>query len=70
MCSGHFPDKLVVAMKNYETVLSAWDNDVPIGLICAMDDGIMNACVHYLLVDPAHQGRGIGRRLVDMVKEK
>ena len=68
--SGHFPDKLVVAMQNYGTVFSAWDNDALVGLICAMDDGVMNAYVHYLLVDPAHQGRGIGRRLVDMVKEK
>ena len=68
--SGHFPDKLVVAMKNYETVFSAWDNNALVGLICAMDDGIMNAYVHYLLVDPAFQGRGIGRRLVDMVKDQ
>ena len=41
--SGHFPDKLVIAMKNYETVFSAWDEDKLVGLICAMDDGIMNA---------------------------
>ena len=68
--SGHFPDKLVAAMKNYETVFTAWDNDALVGLICAMDDGIMNAYVHYLLVDPAFQRRGIGRRLVDMVKDK
>lgn len=68
--SGHFPDKLVVAMKNYETVFSAWDNSMLVGLICAMDDGIMNAYVHYLLVNPAFQGRGIGHRLVDMVKDK
>ena len=25
--SGHFPDKLAIAMKNYETVYSAWDED-------------------------------------------
>ena len=25
--SGHFPEKLAVAMKNYETVYSAWDGD-------------------------------------------
>ena len=25
--SGHFPDKLVIAMKNFETVCSAWDGE-------------------------------------------
>ena len=68
--SGHFPDKLVVAMRNYGTVFSAWDDNKLVGLICAMDDGIMNAYVHYLLVDPEHQGQAIGRTLVEMVKEK
>ena len=41
--SGHYPDKLVIAMKNFKTVISAWDGDKLIGMICAMDDGIMNA---------------------------
>ena len=68
--SGHFPDKLVAAMKHYETVFSAWDGDRLVGLICAMDDGIMNAYIHYLLVDPEHQGQEIGRNLVERVKEK
>lgn len=68
--SGHFPDKLVVAMKNFHTVYSAWDGDKLVGMICAMDDGIMNAYVHYLLVNPAYQGKTIGRTLVSMIKEK
>ncbi|MBE6713473.1 MAG: GNAT family N-acetyltransferase, partial [Ruminococcaceae bacterium] len=68
--SGHFPDKLVVAMKNYETVYSAWDQGKLVGMICVMDDGIMNAYVHYLLVDPDYHGKTIGRTLVNMVKEK
>lgn len=68
--SGHFPDKLVIAMQNFETVYSAWDNDKLIGLICAMDDGIMTAYIHYLLVDPKYHGLGIGKTLVGMMKEK
>ena len=68
--SGHYPDKLAIAMKNYETVYSAWDDDKLIGMICVMDDGIMNAYVHYLLVDPNYHGKTIGRTLVNMVKEK
>ena len=67
--SGHFPDKLVVAMENFRTVYSAWDGDRLVGLICAMDDGIMNAYVHYLLVHPDYHKMKIGRTLVEMVKE-
>ena len=68
--SGHYPDKLVVAMKNFKTVFSAYDNDKLIGMICVMDDGIMNAYIHYLLVNPKYQSDGIGKHLVEMVKEK
>ena len=67
--SGHFPDKLVIAMKNFKTVYSAYDNDKLVGLICAMDDGIMTSYIHYLLVDPEYQKLGIGKRLVEMMKE-
>ncbi len=67
--SGHYPDKLVVAMRNFETVYSAWDGDKLVGMIGAMDDGIMTAYVHYLLVDPEYHGQTIGRTLVGMVKE-
>jgi GNAT superfamily N-acetyltransferase len=67
--SGHYPDKLVIAMKNFKTVISAWDGDKLIGMICAMDDGIMNAYVHYLLVNPKYHGLKIGRTLVSMIKE-
>ena len=68
--SGHYPDKLVVAMKNFKTVYTAWDNDKLIGLICAMDDGIMTAYIHYLLVNPDYQNLGIGKQLVEKMKSK
>ncbi len=55
--SGHYPEKLVVAMQNFKTVISAWDGNYLIGMICAMDDGIMNAYVHYLLVRPEYQDK-------------
>ena len=68
--SGHFPDKLALAMRGFRTVFSAWEGDLLVGLIAVMDDGLMNAYVHYLLVDPAYQGQRIGRTLVSMMKEK
>ena len=58
--SGHYPDK---------AVYSAWDGDKLVGLIAAMDDGIMNAYVHYLLVDPEYHGMSIGRKLVEYIKD-
>ncbi len=68
--SGHYPEKLVVAMGNFESVFTAWDGDRLVGLICAMDDGIMTAYVHYLLVDPEYQNLGIGKALVEKIKNK
>ena len=29
--SGHFPDKLVIAKKNFKTVISTWDGDKLVG---------------------------------------
>lgn len=67
--SGQYPDRLVTGMKNCQKVFSAWDGEKLIGLICAMDDGIMNAYIPYLLVDPEYQGKTVGRTLIDMVKD-
>lgn len=66
--SGHYPEKLCAAMKNYKTVCSAWDGDRLIALLCAMDDGVMTAYIHYFLVHPDYQRRGIGRQLIEMAK--
>lgn len=68
--SGHYPEKLVVAMQNFETVFTAWDSNRLVGLICAMDDGVMTAYVHYLLVDPHYQHLGIGKQLVKSIKDR
>lgn len=67
--SGHYPEKLVIAMKNFETVYTAWDGSKLVGLICAMDDGVMTAYIHYLLVRPDYQHLGIGKQLVKKIKD-
>ena len=68
--SGHYPSKLVVAMKNSEAVFSAWDDNKLVGLINSLDDGVMTAYVHYLLINPAYQGQSIGTELVRLTLEK
>ena len=62
--SGHFPDQLSAALRNYGSVYSAWVGDVLVGLVSTMDDGVMTAYIHYLLVHPDYQGYGIGRELL------
>jgi len=68
--SGHYPEKLVIAMKNSGAVFTAWDDEKLIGLVNALDDGIMTAYVHYFLINPAYQGKGIGKELVRLISKK
>lgn len=68
--SGNYHERLVKAMKNSDTVISAWDGDKLVGLINAIDDGELTAYVHYLLVNPKYQNLGIGSELVRLFKEK
>ena len=68
--SGHYPDKLVTAMENSGSVFTAWENGKLIGLINALDDSVMTAYVHYLLVNPGYQGKGIGKELLRLITDK
>ena len=68
--SGNYPDQLVQAMENSSTVFSAWSGNELVGLINVLDDSILTAYIHYVLVSPDFQKVGIGRTLVSMVQEK
>lgn len=68
--SGNYPDRLKKALDHCETVFTAWDGGKLVGLINAIDDGELTAYVHYLCVNPAYQGHGVGRELLNRIKEK
>ena len=68
--SGNYPEKLVKAMENSSSVFSAWNGDKLVGLINILDDGIMTAYAHYLLITPEYQHIGIGENLIKLVAEK
>ena len=68
--SGKYPERLSKAINNSDSVFSAWDGEKLVGLINALDDGELTAYIHYLLVDKSYQGKGIGTKLLSMVKEK
>lgn len=68
--SADYPERLVVAMKNSSCVFSAWDGNKLIGLVNALDDSTMTAYIHYMLVDPVYQKTGIGKKLINLIKER
>ena len=68
--SGEYPERLHRALMGSSTVITAWDGDRLVGLVRALDDGAMLAYVHYVLVDPEYQGRGIAGRMIETLKDK
>ncbi|QJB57174.1 GNAT family N-acetyltransferase [Pseudodesulfovibrio sp. zrk46] len=67
--SGNYPEKLVKAIQGAHGVFTAWDGDKLVGLINVLSDGHMAAYVHYLLVRPEYQGKGIGKLLIEQMAE-
>ncbi len=68
--SANYADRLVKAIENSDTLVSAWVDGELIGLVNALDDGALTAYIHYLLVDPRYQGNGIASKMIGMLKEK
>ncbi|MDF2514691.1 MAG: acetyltransferase [Herbinix sp.] len=62
--SGNFPKKLKQALHNSSSVISAWDGKKLIGLIRGLDDGIWQATIDCLLVNPQYQGIGVASSLL------
>lgn len=67
--SAQYADRLVKAFRNAGTVISAWQGNRLVGLIEVLDDGELTAYVHYLLVHPQFQHRGIATHMLEAVKQ-
>ena len=68
--SGNYPKRLYKALMNFSTVLTVWDGDFLVGLIRVLDDTEMLAQIHYVLVHPDYQGKGIASKMIGYIKEK
>lgn len=68
--SGQYPRRLYEALLHSQTVFTAWDEDKLVGLVRAIDDGVLLAYLHYVLVRPDYQGQGIAGRMIKMIQEK
>lgn len=68
--SGQYPSRLYKALMNSSTVFTAWDGERLVGLARLLDDSELVAYMHYVLVHPDYQGKGIAGNMIKMVKEK
>ncbi len=68
--SGNYPKRLYKALMNSSTVLTAWDEEELVGLVRVLDDTEMLAQIHYVLVRPDYQGKGIAGTMLEHIKEK
>lgn len=68
--SGEYPSRLYKALMHSSTVLTAWDGSRLVGLVRVLDDSELVAYMHYVLIDPDYQGRGIAGAMIERIKEK
>ena len=68
--SGNYPKRLYKALMNSSTVLTVWDDDKLVGLARVLDDSAILAQIHYVLVHPDYQGKGIAGKMIEYIKEK
>jgi GNAT superfamily N-acetyltransferase len=61
------PARLARALEHTEAMVSAWDGDELVGFTRELGDGVFNAYLSMVVVDPRWQGLGIATRLLDMV---
>jgi GNAT superfamily N-acetyltransferase len=61
---SHDEQKTAVALVRSNNV-GAWDGDRLVGAVRVLSDGYFFACATEILVDPAYQRQGLGRRLMD-----
>ena len=54
---------------NSSTVLTVWDAEKLVGLTRVLDDTELLAQIHYVLVHPDYQGKGIAGKMIEYIKE-
>jgi len=60
-------EDLAIAIANSDPVITVWDKERLIGFARATSDGVYRATIWDVVVHPAYQGAGLGRKLVQTV---
>ena len=65
--SANDPKSLILGLLFSSNVISCWLEDKLVGIIRSMDDGYWSANIDCLLVHKDYQGKGIGRKLLEVL---
>lgn len=68
--SAKKPQALHQAFLNSHSVVSAWDSNRLVGIGNAISDGALVVYYPHLLVHPDYQCQGIGKSIVDQLKQR
>lgn len=68
--SANKPKELINALTHSHSLVTAWREEKLVGLGNAISDGHLVVYYPHLLVDPLYQKMGIGRKIIDRLREK
>jgi len=64
------PERIQKMYENSNLVVTAWDNELLVGVSRSITDWVWSCYLADLAVDPGYQKEGIGRKLIALTKEK
>ncbi len=59
------PQAMATAIAHSYPIVTAWDGEALIGFARATSDGVFRATIWDVVIDPAYQGGGLGRKMVE-----
>jgi len=68
--SADKPEKLMAALRNSETLVTARQDGTLVGLSNAISDGHLVVYFPHVLVHPDQQGEGIGKQMMKVLMER
>jgi len=68
--SAEKPEKLMPALKNSDTLVTARISGKLVGIGNAISDGSLVVYYPHMLVHPDHKGKGIGRAMMELLQRR
>ncbi len=68
--SAEKPELLISALKNSDSIVTARISGKLVGIANALSDGYLVVYYPHMLVHPEHQGKGIGRAMMECLQKK